>query len=190
MTIRIFEEGLASTIWLGIWAYVESWNQNVFILGFALQKFCNSLFPQRLPLIRCFLGRVLPSSALIGWMPRPGWSSEFFFRKHCETAAQGSMIKKICSYLAWTTDPAALSINPLSIHLTIGLTQPWCRRRHLHLQRSGVVGKTRVGLAMQGGRLVMANDRRYSVVLHADWWSPAHCSFYVSLKLFTKLLDF
>ena len=43
MTIRIFEEGLASTIWLGIWAYVESWNQNRLILCFALQKFCNSL---------------------------------------------------------------------------------------------------------------------------------------------------
>ena len=159
-TIHISEEVRTSTNRLGIWAYVESWNQNVFILGFALQKFCNSLFPQRLPLIRCFLGRVLPSSALIGWMPRPGWSSEFFFRKHCETAAQGSMIKKICSYLAWTTDPAALSINPLSTHLTIGLIQLWCRLRHLLLQRSGVVGKTRVGLAMQGGRLVMANDRR------------------------------
>ena len=43
MTIRIFEEGLASTIWLGIWAYVGSWNQNRLILCFALQKFCNSL---------------------------------------------------------------------------------------------------------------------------------------------------
>ena len=43
MTIRIFEEGLASTIWLGIWAYVESWIQNRLILCFALQKFCNSL---------------------------------------------------------------------------------------------------------------------------------------------------
>lgn len=179
MTIRIFEEGLASTIWLGIWAYVESWNQNRLILCFALQKFCNSLLAHAFS----------PCSSVSGgggcWVlcvpVSPG---------HCASAARGSMMKKICSFPPWTMDPAAPFINPLSIHLTIGQIQPWCHLLRLPLPRNGVVGTLKVAVATPSGRLVMANDRRYSVVLCGDWWRPAHCSFYVSLKLFAKLLDF
>ena len=151
-----------STNQLGIWAYVGSWTQNGLILGFTLQKFCNSLFPQRFSLIQGSLGRVL-RCATLNSLPLSRVVKWILSRKHCETAAQGGKIKKICSYLAWSTDPVALSINPLSIHLTIGLIQPWCRLRHLLLQRSGVVGKSRVGVAMQSGRLVIANDRQHPV---------------------------
>lgn len=79
MTIRIFEEGLASTIWLGIWAYVESWNQNRLILCFALQKFCNSLLAHAFS--SCSLvsgGGGLLSAAwpCIAWALRIGSSGE------------------------------------------------------------------------------------------------------------------
>ena len=56
-TIRISEEVRTSTNQLGTRAYVGSWNQNGFILVFALQKFCNSLSPHMVPLIRRSLGR-------------------------------------------------------------------------------------------------------------------------------------
>ena len=93
----------------------------------------------------------------------------------CLTTAPKSMIKKICRNLPWTTGLVAPFINPPSIHPTTGLIQPWCHLLHLPLLWNGVVGKLRVEVATQSGRLIMANDRRHLVVF--SWADKSLLSF-------------
>ena len=173
MTIRIFEEEKASTNQIGIWAYVGSHDPNGLMHPFALQKFCNSLLIPRTPV--CF------------WFQRMFWRKGGCFecsvlcheRTHdlserCAKAAQGSMIKKICRYPPWPTDPVAPSISPLSTPLTTGQTQPWWRLRHPPLPWNGVVGKSKVAVATPSGHLDIANDRRHPCFRStAIGWSPS-----------------
>lgn len=157
------------------WAYVGSWNQNRPILRFALQKFCNSLLAHLFPASFDGFRGVVDAVRLCSFKFPAQSYFLLLLAEDCLTAAPRSMIKKICRNLPWTTDLVAPFINPPSIHPTTGLIQPWCHLLHLPLLWNGVVGKSRVEVATQNGRLIMANDRRHLSIF--SWVDKSLLSF-------------
>ena len=169
------------------WSYVGSWNQNRPILRFALQKFCNSLLADLFTALFDGFRGVVDAVRLCSFK----FSAQSYFllllAEDCLTAAKRSMIKQICRNLPWTTDLVAPFIYPHSIHPTTGLIQPWCHLLHLPLLWNGVVGKSRVEVAMQSGRLIMANDRRHLVVF---WWVDKSLLSFVFILLIENVAIF
>jgi hypothetical protein len=155
-------------------------------LDLEIQTGSISLLPFRNSVIHCLPDGAFPWSHGFSWIffsvtltacrGCGGCGVTVRWSVYCATGAKGSMIKKICSYLSWLTDPVAPSINPPSIHPTIGLIQLWCHRHSQPLPRNGDVGKLRVGTVTRSGRPVMANDRRHPITASPCWLWRVSCT--------------